>query len=720
MDSQLLLQELAQGFSTAAIGKEFFRSLAQYLSKALEVDYVFIGELTAVSNEADANQASALYNQTVRSIVFWSHGAETSSTQYPLVGSLCEYVVKDNFCSFPSNVQKQFPYNQSLKQYQVDSYVGIALYNSQKQVAGLIYIMHGAPIQNISQTESLLRIVARRAELELERKQKERQLLEKNQQLQQAQDLLLQLNEQLEQRVNQRTKELQAANTQIQTLLERERAARLEAEIQQRQVETLLRQAPVALGILSGPAYTIMVANEALCKMLGKPQQEVINHPLFAILPELKGQVFEKLLDTAFSSGEPLAGTELHAIITRKGERREGYLNLVYQPIRDPKGEITGIIVVVHEVTEQVIARKKIEESESRILQILDSIPQIAWTSLPHSLNIAFFNKRWYDYTGLTQEQSQDAGWQKIIHPDDLPTVVERRTKGRSEGKSYEIENRYKRADGTYRWYLSRIVPIRDEQGAISLWVGTATDIHEQKVTQHKLEHTLKELNDKNYELDQFVYKTSHDLRAPLTSILGLINISRLEQEEATRKNYMDLIENRVHKLDNFIHSMLEYSRNARTTTAQEKINFHTLLQECLAELTYMRNFGQLTVSMEVHGDNFYSDRFRLKIIFTNLISNAIKYQDFAKEKHYLKIRISITPEQATFEFTDNGTGIEPQFQEKIFQMFFRGSEHSDGSGLGLYIVKQTVDILQGKIRVNSQVGQGTCFTVTLPLYLTQ
>ncbi len=718
MDPQILLQELAQGFSTAAIGKDFFRSLAQYLSKALEVDYVFIGE---ISSAGPVKQSPSLEHQTVHSVVFWNHGVEVSNVTYPLVGSLCEYVIRDNFCAFPSGVQQQFPSNKSLKHFNVDSYVGISLYNSQKQVSGLIYIMHSKPIRNLAQTESLLKIVAHRAELELEREQKERQLLEKNEQLQHAQASLLQLNEQLEQRVARRTEELQAANERIQTLLEREKSARLEAEVQQKKVENVFLQAPVALGIFSGPEHIIVLANEALCNIWGKTQQEVVGHPLFQVLPEIKGQVFESLLNNVFSSGVAFAGNEIERMITRRGKQEKGYLNLIYQPLRNPKGEITGIITVAHEVTEQVIARKKIEESESRILQILDSIPQIAWTSLPQSSNINFFNKRWYDYTGLNYEQSLEAGWQQIIHPEDLPVVIERRTKGRQEGKSYEIENRYKSAqDGTYRWYLSRIIPIKDEQGNISLWVGTATDIHEQKITQYKLENTLKELNDKNYELDQFVYKTSHDLRAPLTSILGLINISRLEQKEDIRKSYIDLIENRVHKLDNFIHSMLEYSRNARTSTVHELINFQALLQECLAELVYMKNFSRLQVTMEVKGEGMYSDRFRLKIIFTNLISNAVKYQDFAKHQGNLRIYIAVFREQAILQFMDNGTGIAPQFQDKIFHMFFRGTENTDGSGLGLYIVKQTVDILQGNITVESTASQGTCFTVVLPTYLSQ
>jgi GAF domain-containing protein len=171
MDVQIALQELAQGFSTAAIGKEFFRTLAQYLSKALKVDYVFIGELTQE-------------NRNVKSVAFYANGHLVENTEYPLVGSLCELVVKPEFCAFTQNVQQLFPENEALKQLGVDSYVGIPLFNSAEKVLGLIYVMHSGPITDLAQTESLLTIAARRAELELEREQQARELKQANQRLQ--------------------------------------------------------------------------------------------------------------------------------------------------------------------------------------------------------------------------------------------------------------------------------------------------------------------------------------------------------------------------------------------------------------------------------------------------------------------------------------------------------------------------------------------------------
>lgn len=713
MDTRLQLQELAQGFAMVAIGKDFFRLLAQHLSKALEVDYVFIGELARA--EDPNGQFLTIHEQTIRSILFWAHGEVIQDVQYPLVGSLCEYVVKEGVCAFPANVQQLFPHNQALKHFKVDSYVGVSLYNSSGHVAGLIYIMHTRPIEDISRTAALLKIVARRAELELDREQRERQLSEKNQQLQQTQAQLVELNEQLERRVGQRTEELQIANEQIKELLKREKAARIEADEGRKLVENLFMQAPVAIGIFRGAEFVVELANEALCNIWGCTKEEVLGKPMFEVFPQFIEQGFKERLTKVFNSGTTSIYNEIAVHIVREGKPELVYLKVVHQATRNPNGEITGVIIAATVVTNEVIARKQVEESEARALYLLDSMPQIAWTSQPDSYSINFFNKRWFDYTGLSKEQSLDLGWQQIVHPEDLPVVQEARAKSRKDGKAYEVENRYLRAsDGTYRWHLSRVVPVLNDNNNIVLWVGTATDIQEQKIAQQKLEQTLSELHAKNFELDQFVYKTSHDLRAPLTSILGLINISKLEQDEITKMHYTDLIENRVHKLDNFIRSMLDYSRNTRTVRVVEQIDFKALLAECLTELAYMKNFIRVEVTMAVAGEVFYSDKFRLKIIFSNLISNAIKYQDLTKEQSKLNITIDVTQKQASLQFVDNGLGIEQPYLEKIFNMFFRATHQADGSGLGLYIVKQTVDVLQGSIQVESQIGQGTRFIIIL------
>jgi PAS domain S-box-containing protein len=415
--------------------------------------------------------------------------------------------------------------------------------------------------------------------------------------------------------------------------------------------------------------------------------------------------VAQSIKETVYSlsSGNPF---QVHYRIRRRDGQYRWMLSRAL-PLRNEAGEISEWVGTLTDIHEQKATLEFVHT-------VLEGMAHMAWTS-PPGATINYFNKRWYDYTGLTEAESLEMGWQQVVHPDDLPMAVERRTAGRRLGEPYEVENRYRRTDGTYRWHLARVVPIHDEAGDIALWVGTATDIHDQKTAHHRLENTLRELHEKNFELDQFVYKTSHDLRSPLSTILGLVDILKEESDEAAKRQYVDLIANRVHKLDRFIRSMLDYSRNTRTATSREAIDLAALVQECYADLEYMKHFGRLRLTLRVGEGLFCSDLFRLKIIFSNLISNAIKYQDFNKAQSWLDITVEITPAHAVVHCADNGVGIDPAYQAKIFDMFFRAAEQSDGSGLGLYIVKQSVAVLHGTIGMESQVGGGTQFTIILP-----
>jgi PAS domain S-box-containing protein len=1103
MKAEEMLQALAYGFPHASIGEPFFKDLAQYLSKALSVDYVFIGELT----EED---------QKIRSVAFFAKGTLADPVEYPVVGSLCEYVIQPKFCAFTSRVQQQFPDNQALKYYNVESYVGLPLLSTQKKVVGLIYIMHSLAIDHPGEVETFLSIVAGRAAMELERLLQEKQLqaqnqalMEANQQLAYARQALTEANQQLEMRVAERTRELSSSEEELRqsmeqlgatnrTLTEREayltsiinqtvigialvdeaghfifvnegycnivgrteaqlltktisditypedlqnnlvlldrlrqtgervdlekryirpdgslvwcsitislvqqseglpvrtmavcrditsrkltemalrrteerfhllskatndavrdwdlntnelwwnegfktmfgyQAAEIESSIdswynrihpqeqkrvaegihrvidhggkqwsdeylfrkadgsyayildrayalhdeegkpyrmigsmldlterkqanealtkltteyrfladfipilvwrtlpdgnadyfnkrwidytgltyeqsinngwsvivhpedyqrtsqewqhslatgekyqieyrlrktdgtyrwflgqglplkdeggniykwfgtctdiheqkgaeealqrsqlqereakekveQQRQfLHSLFSQVPAMLSVLTGPDLVFELANEGLRKVIG--DRLFIGKPLLEVSPEIEPSLY-KIIQEVYHTGERFVGESYPISLDweNNGKPFIKYFNFVYEPFRNERGKVEGVIMFGYEVTSQVLARQVLEQNEARIRLILESIPHLSWTSLPET-SINYFNKRWYAYTGLTEEQSIGQEWLSVLHPDDLPLVIERRTAGRSKGIPYEMENRYRRAsDGTYRWHLARVVPIRDGQDKIVIWVGTATDIHDQKITQHALENTLKELHEKNFELDQFVYKTSHDLRAPLTTIMGLVTILKNEQNQATKAHYVDLIESRVHKLDTFIKSMLDYSRNTRTATTIENIDIEALLRECIGELEYMRHFERLHIDLHIGEQELYADVFRLKIIFSNLVSNAIKYQDFNKPESRLTIEVKPEGDQLIITFTDNGVGIDQAYQNRIFNMFFRASEQSEGSGLGLYIVRQAAGILNGSIDLKSEAGKGTQFTIILP-----
>jgi len=240
---------------------------------------------------------------------------------------------------------------------------------------------------------------------------------------------------------------------------------------------------------------------------------------------------------------------------------------------------------------------------------------------------------------------------------------------------------------------------------------------HELLEKQKNLEKLNSELLSINKALDSFVYHTSHDLKAPLKSILGLINVSKenVNDPEETR-DYLNLMEKSVSRLDEFIESVIEYSVNSNSQLKKESVDFEKIIDEVLYDLREFEDFKKITFKKNIEVEKtFVGDPERLKIIFNNLISNSIKYSDLEKLQPSVDIKIRTSNGDIKIDFSDNGIGIEEPYCDKIFEMFFRASEKSKGSGLGLYIVKETVENLRGKITCTSKFLEGTQFEIWLP-----
>jgi PAS domain S-box-containing protein len=224
-----------------------------------------------------------------------------------------------------------------------------------------------------------------------------------------------------------------------------------------------------------------------------------------------------------------------------------------------------------------------------------------------------------------------------------------------------------------------------------------------------------KELIRSNKQLDQVIFKTTHDLQAPLKSALGLIKIAEQAPSEENAK-YISLIKKSLNKLDFFIEEMNDFFRNEKLAIQREQINLLSMLNEEVANLKGLYEENRLRVTCEVRSSSeFYSDNIRLRTIVGNILSNAIKYSDPQKDQPFINIAISTNEEVCEIRFADNGIGIEEQYQLKIFDIFFRGTTHSEGTGLGLFIVKDTIDRLKGTIEVKSKLGSGSEFIIRLP-----
>lgn len=250
-------------------------------------------------------------------------------------------------------------------------------------------------------------------------------------------------------------------------------------------------------------------------------------------------------------------------------------------------------------------------------------------------------------------------------------------------------------------------------------------DITERKLNEQELRNKNTELEKINKELDSFVYSASHDLRAPLKSVLGLVNLTKMDYEISNFESiyeYSTLIEKSITKLDDTLQKIINYSANARSEVIYEPIEFEIMINDIYDTLMYIPRFTKIkkTVAVKKETDTFLSDTGRITIIFNNLISNAIKYSNPYIEESFIHINILINKEEAIIEFEDNGIGINENYLDKIFNMFYRATEKSDGSGLGLYIVKEVIEKLHGSIEVSSKINIGTKFTIRIPNHLNQ
>lgn len=237
---------------------------------------------------------------------------------------------------------------------------------------------------------------------------------------------------------------------------------------------------------------------------------------------------------------------------------------------------------------------------------------------------------------------------------------------------------------------------------------------------QHEIKKLLNEVSEKNVnlekvnkELDRFAYCVSHELRAPLVSVMGLINLSMIDPSPKSHKLHLEKMKEMLKKLDSFIHDIGDHSRNAKSEVVREEMDLEKTISEIIDKYQYN---GYKNIDFQVNVDlekPFVSDSTRVKLILNNLISNAVKYHNNSIDHPFVKVQASVDGPRRAIEVIDNGMGIESEYQTRVFDMFYRASESSKGSGLGLYIVKETVDKLGGDIKLESIPGVGSKFKVT-------
>lgn len=381
--------------------------------------------------------------------------------------------------------------------------------------------------------------------------------------------------------------------------------------------------------------------------------------------------------------------------------------------------QVQGILITARDITELKTSHQLLKKKEAMLeeAQRLSHIGSWEWDVETNAVTWSDELYRIYGY----QPGSESITYEKYlqdIHAGDKEYIINVIQKALVDRKPFNFYHKILRHNGEEVLVYAQGEVAVDKNNKVIKLHGTTQDVTELKRKEEMLQQQNEELQKINTELDKFVYSVSHDLRAPLTSMLGIVAIAEEETDAGDMQQLLQLLKNNIKKLDKFILDILDHSRNARMEIKSEEINFHEVMSDVAENLKYRAPLIGNSVEVRTYiesNSGFRSDKNRIAIVLSNLVSNAIKYANPQTTNPYVEIRISVDDKCANILVEDNGIGIDNAFHEKIFDMFYRASESSTGSGLGLYLVKESLKKLKGTIKVESEKGKGSLFFVTIP-----
>ena len=519
----------------------------------------------------------------------------------------------------------------------------------------------------------------------------------------------------------------------------------------------LMLQAPVAICIFRSPEFTVEIANEEMLRFWGRSEEEVINKPVFEAMPELVGQGFDELLINVLKTGERFSTNEVSVGFMKGGKIEKVFINLVYEALYDDDGSISGVLAVANVITDLVNARKRMEVQSTLFTDMLMAAPGFVCTLLgpDHVYNLVnakyqslFGNRK---IKGLPIKQAlpelEGQGFYELLDNVyqtgkvylgiDVPIIL-----GRDDTSILET-----------RYFNLSYQPMYDEDRNIFSILVFGYEVTEQVIAKNKnledeqlrakeLEEKVQErtielikanddLKKMNEKLESFTYVTSHDLQEPLRKIQTFgARLLDVEQDVLSDKSkeYFKRIMNAANRMQTLINDLLSYATIGIKDQHSESTNLNKIVAEVQDDL--MESIAEKSVKIEVGAlGEAAINPFHFRQIMTNLIANAIKFSITDKQPHIIinskiiagkdlqGINLLSNKNYLHISISDNGIGFNPEYKEKIFDVFQRLHSRQEyaGTGIGLSIVKKIVENYNGVIAANSVQGEGTTFNIYLP-----